>query len=446
MAGVPGTKAVSLEQSVVRWKTGPCWRLGSDPMFVQALKALILLFSLLSHFLSWLLFYTAAGESQVLAKFLVDFHILLVVSFSLCLCSNIVSKQWIVGILLILRTGVIILIGVPFGDDMGVKVILLLALVTESTFLLKSPQDLLFPILAVALFLIAQKTHYVFDFTRPGPTLVVRIVVTACAMIVLLFAATLKRLLMTMALTASENTQLADSNIRLAETNLKFQEAFLREKAELVKEERKRIAREVHDSIAYTLTNLIMMIEDAIDLHRNGDSRLPHHLQTTRAHAHEGLIEIRQAIKLLRERAVRGRGDIAEVFALASAFEKASHIKVDINVVSHGILRLRLTDRVSNTLFRLIQESMTNSVRHGRATQILVFFDYQGGNLRVNISDNGMGSQAITEGFGIQGMRERVAEVNGRIDFRESSQGFALTAWLPIVSGILDETDTHTAG
>lgn len=52
--------------------------------------------------------------------------------------------------------------------------------------------------------------------------------------------------------------------------------------------------------------------------------------------------------------------------------------------------------------------------------------------MRVNISDNGTGSKMIIEGFGILGMKERLAEVNGRIDFIDSAHGFALTAWLPI--------------
>jgi signal transduction histidine kinase len=415
-------------------------------MFSQVVRAQILLASIFCHLLSWVLFQAAASESQLLAKFSIDFYILLVASFSLSFASHVVSKNWIIWILIIFRIVILILIGIPFGDDMGVKVILVLALVVESTFLPKPPQDYVLPIIVTTLFLIAQRGYQILGFTKPGPTLLIKIVIAVCAILVILFTATLKRLLTKMALIADANASLTDSNIRLAQTNLKFQDAFRREKFELVREERKRIAREVHDSVAYVLTNLIMMIENATDLHKNGDSRLLQHLQTTRSHAQKGLIDIRQGIKHLRERAVKGRSDIAEIIALTSAFEKASHITVDTNIVSHEVMNLRLPENVSNVLFRLIQESVTNAVRHGRASRILIFLECQGGELRVNISDNGTGSKVITEGFGILGMKERLAEVNGRIDFMDSAQGFALTAWLPIAPQNPDETDKRTAG
>jgi signal transduction histidine kinase len=89
---------------------------------------------------------------------------------------------------------------------------------------------------------------------------------------------------------------------------------------------------------------------------------------------------------------------------------------------------------------------MTNAVRHGRATRILVSIDYQEGELHVSISDNGTGSKEIIEGFGILGMKERLAELNGRIDIMESPQGFALTARLPVGRRVLDEADSRSSG
>lgn len=316
-------------------------------MFSQVVRAEILLASMFCHLLSWLLFQAAAGENQLLARFAVDFYILLVASFALSFASNVVSKNWIIWILILFRIVILILIGIPFGADMGVKAILLLTLVVESTFLPKPPQDYVLPIIVTTLFLIAQREYHILGFTTPGPTFPIKIVIAVCSILVLLFTATLKRLLIKMALTANANASLTASNIRLAQTNLKFQDAFRREKLELVREERKRIAREVHDSVAYVLTNLIMMIENATDLHKNGDNRLLQHLHTTRSHAQKGLIDIRRAIKHLRERAVRGRSDIAEIIALTSTFEKASHITVDTNVMSHEVMNLRLSDNVS---------------------------------------------------------------------------------------------------
>jgi signal transduction histidine kinase len=415
-------------------------------MFRRAVKTEIQFSSLVLHFLALVLFFAAAGENRLLSRFTTDFLVLLAASFSLSVAGYLSSRQWIIGMALVIRVFVLMLISIPFGDNWGVKAILLLALVMESIFLLKTPRDYIFAPLAITLFLVGQRSYNVWGFTLPGPSLAAKAVIAVLSLGVLLFCATMKRLLLKVELGAKENARLTESNIRLTDTNLEFQEAFLREEAELVREERKRIAREVHDSIAYVLTNLIMMMENAMDLHASDDVRLLHHLQTTRDHAQKGLIEIRQAIKLLRDRTVTGRSDIAEIFVLAGTFEKASHITVDINIVSHEVMELEMTDKVTNTLFRLIQESMTNAVRHGRATRILVSIDYQEGELHVSISDNGTGSKEIIEGFGILGMKERLAELNGRIDIMESPQGFALTARLPVGRRVLDEADSRSSG
>jgi signal transduction histidine kinase len=415
-------------------------------MFNQAVRVEILASSLVCHAIAWLLFYVAAADSLVLAAYASDFQILLAASFSLSLASHLVSKQWIIGMLLVLRMIVLIIIGVPFGDDMGVKVILLLALVVESMFLIKTPQDYGFTAIIITIFLLAQRMYSLVQVSFPSPQPLVEIVIVAVSIMVLFLIATLKSLLRKVAIAENEVDRLSESNIRLADTNLSFQDSFIRGKTDIIQEERKRIAREVHDSVAYVLTNLIMMIEDAKDLQRNSDERLSNHLQIARDHANQGLIEIRQAIKHLRDRSERKPRDIAEIYALASAFEKAAHINVEINVVSHDVFELRLSDTVYNALFRLIQESMTNAVVHGRSSRIVIFIERRGDHLHVSISDNGSGSAQIIEGLGILGMKERIAEINGGISFSASSQGFALTAWLPIVQTEEYEKDPNPAG
>jgi signal transduction histidine kinase len=415
-------------------------------MFSKAVRALVVTSTLLCHLIALVLFSrTAVVESHPVSGIFGDILIFLGASFTLSIACHVARRQWAVGVFLGLRVLVVTLITVPLGHTSGVGLVTLLDLVVQSTFVLKSPLDCMFPLVA-ALAVEAAPTLYGLG---GGPGSLVPwhegLAVAVASLMLMLFTAAMKRLQAKLTLAADQGARLLESNVRLADTNLSFQDAFTREKATTVQEERKRIAREIHDSVAYVLTNLIMMIEDATDRSRSGDERLLHHLRAIRDHAHEGLVEVRQAVRDLRDSTEVHVG-IPDVFRLARSFEIASHVTVDIRVLSHGILALRLSDEVSNALFRLVQESMTNAVRHGRSSRIVVTMQRQADELYVSIGDNGAGTKDVVEGLGILGMKERLAAVNGRISFSESPQGFSLTAWLPIPRTAEDEEDTHTPG
>jgi signal transduction histidine kinase len=83
-------------------------------------------------------------------------------------------------------------------------------------------------------------------------------------------------------------------------------------------------------------------------------------------------------------------------------------------------------------LYRLVQEGLTNSFRHGKATKIRIVFWSHEGELRITIWDNGTGSYSSDEGLGLRGMRERVEALGGSIDHHNTVDGYELSAVIPL--------------
>ena len=93
--------------------------------------------------------------------------------------------------------------------------------------------------------------------------------------------------------------------------------------------------------------------------------------------------------------------------------------------------KLRFEADEEETIYRIIQESTTNAIRHGKASEIWIRVSEKNEELIIMISDNGMGCNDIKEGFGLRHMRERVELLNGTL-FCESVYGFAVIVKIPI--------------
>lgn len=226
--------------------------------------------------------------------------------------------------------------------------------------------------------------------------------------------------------------RLDDATLELAQTNMKLQEYAIAAEQEATIKERKRVSREIHDTLAYTLTNLVMMMEAAIDLTPPENCKLIHHLESARDQAKEGLIEVRYALQALRPVRVGGFNGLSAIQCLVKAFEKATQIKVELESAN---LPLFLGEEMDQTIYRLVQEGMTNALRHGKANYILIIFGKDDGKLYVTIKDNGLGSDnnGAKTGFGLLGMQERIEKLGGQLEIHSiPKRGFTLKAWFPL--------------
>jgi PAS domain S-box-containing protein len=211
-------------------------------------------------------------------------------------------------------------------------------------------------------------------------------------------------------------------------------------------EERRRIARELHDSAGQLLVgldiNLVTLLREADKLSTNASRALSESVGLVK----ELSEELRNISHLLHPPLLDEAGLPAAIRWYVERFSHRSRISVAIHLASDlG----RLPREIETTIFRIVQECLTNVHRHSGSTTAGVRLTRENGRITVEICDNGKGletkdyrtySGLVTPGVGIQGMRERVRQLGGQFDIRSSETGTSVTATLP-----LDEVDAKSA-
>lgn len=215
---------------------------------------------------------------------------------------------------------------------------------------------------------------------------------------------------------------------QLTDANLGFQRNAVLAEEESASNERRRISREIHDTVGYTMTNIIMMMEEANARLESDISRVRQLIRTTRVQAEQGWEEARTALRALRALRSREVTGALALTKLVRAFEQATGITVE---VSFGNVVWPMREELEAVTYRFVQEGMTNSFRHGRATKIEVFLWDAKDELRLTMWDNGIGATEFKEGIGMNGLLERISPLGGRLTARGLPQGFELAIVIP---------------
>lgn len=217
----------------------------------------------------------------------------------------------------------------------------------------------------------------------------------------------------------AQKRKVIEANIRLSE------QAEMLEQMATVRE-RNRLARELHDTLAHTLSGLAVHLE-GIKIGLNKDqpeikAMLDHALNNTR----EGLEETRRTLKALRPKSLEELGLRLSVIQLAE--EAAERGNFDLDYAQLGEFP-PLNSAEEQAIFRIVQEAFQNILRHANAERVHFSARVERGCLRIKISDDGSGfQQDITQenGFGINGMRERARISGGEIEI-SSEAGYGTT-------------------
>ena len=218
---------------------------------------------------------------------------------------------------------------------------------------------------------------------------------------------------------------------RLITANMEFQEYANTAGVRSRNKERKRISRDIHDTIGHSLTNMIMMMEAATDMVKADQENLREMITLTRGQAQKGLLETRRALKELRSDEEKRHSGLPAIHELISIFEKVTGVSV---TREYGNFHFYFPDKINKFLYNMVQEGLTNAFRHGNATMILIhFWINDEGILTLRIRDNGKGvEEEIKEGIGLMGMRERLEKIQGTLDARNVLDGFELAAYIPL--------------
>ncbi|WP_246842876.1 sensor histidine kinase [Allokutzneria sp. NRRL B-24872] len=207
------------------------------------------------------------------------------------------------------------------------------------------------------------------------------------------------------------------------ETAATFAHQFARE---AVVEERLRIARELHDVVGHSMSLIAVKATVANHLADPAESRSA--LAIIETTSRDALVEIRRVLGVLREdaelRPLSGPADIAELAEAA----RAAGVRVDTFVSGTE----ELPDAVGLSVYRIVQESLTNVVKHAAPASCRVIVTESFGTVSIEVTDDGLGHATAGEGHGLIGMRERVSLYGGTFTAgpREGG-GFAVVAHLP---------------
>ncbi len=192
--------------------------------------------------------------------------------------------------------------------------------------------------------------------------------------------------------------------------------------------ERQRLAREMHDVLAHSLSGLALQLEGArLRAAGHDDAELVASLERAHHLARSGIDEARRAIGMLRDDELPGPERLP---ALVAEFERDTGIPASITIAGES---QTLDPDARLTLFRTAQEALTNVRKHAHAERVELQLAYERSGARLRVEDFGDPADAAGErgGYGLTGMRERAELLGGRLAAGPTGAGFRVELWVP---------------
>jgi signal transduction histidine kinase len=209
----------------------------------------------------------------------------------------------------------------------------------------------------------------------------------------------------------------------------------LERKAKL--QERTRISREIHDSVGHTLTSALTGLQTAAHaIGKNRYSLALEMIDRTRENILSGLDDVRTSVHLLREN-IPVDQFIPDLIRLIDETIKQTNVEIACEI---DTTMPELSPRIELTIYRALQEGLTNGIRHGFSTYFQFSLTHDAEHIRFMLSDNGTPPFQIVHGFGLNAMKERVEDVGGELSISISNKDFASGITLEITIPFQMET------
>ncbi|WP_103945672.1 hybrid sensor histidine kinase/response regulator transcription factor [Bacillus sp. ok061] len=191
-------------------------------------------------------------------------------------------------------------------------------------------------------------------------------------------------------------------------------------------EERDRISKDLHDTMGHSYTSIIMGMETLRSelKTKEGERKLDSLLQLARNSMEEVRMYLHQ-MDLPQE----SLSLTVTLQQLTEEFEKHAKVNVRTRIIGEEYM---VSKQSKLTMYRSLQESLTNAVRHGHSTEIIVSLHFEPQQIRLDVQDNGCGVEEWKDGFGLTAMKERVSQLQGRvIVYSKKGEGTLISCVLP---------------
>lgn len=234
---------------------------------------------------------------------------------------------------------------------------------------------------------------------------------------------------------AAQRAELSAAYQRQAEANRRLQQYASTLEELAISRERNRLARELHDTLAHSLSALTVQLEAVRSLWDKRPDKALRMLERADETARTGLAEARRALQALRAAPLEAMGLPGAVRELAETAAARTGATLDLRVPE--TLSGCLSAAVEQGVYRIAQESLENAVRHAGATALLVELAEGPDGLRLTVEDDGQGMEPETaagdEGLGIRGMQERAALIGAGLDISsEAGAGTRVALIVPL--------------
>ncbi|MGN1182195.1 MAG: sensor histidine kinase [Faecalibacillus sp.] len=178
--------------------------------------------------------------------------------------------------------------------------------------------------------------------------------------------------------------------------------------------ERKRISREIHDTLGHALTGILAGVDACLVLIDIDKEKTKNQLKIVSDVVRQGIKDVRGSLNKLRPGALEETSLKVALEKMVKEFEEVSHLKIDLY---YEWDKVDLEKTKEDIIFRIIQESITNALRHGKASEVEINMFNDDYKYMIVIQDNGIGCETIQYGYGLKQMQERVAILDGSIRF-----------------------------
>lgn len=186
--------------------------------------------------------------------------------------------------------------------------------------------------------------------------------------------------------------------------------------------ERNRISREIHDSVGHALSAIVIQLGAIERTLGKSHEVTGASIKELKKFAQNSLKDVRSAVREIKPKEFEEFEGILVIEELINNFRKLTGVDVRLAFTKE---KWPLSSDQAFVVYRIIQEFLANSIRHGKANLIQIFMAFTEYKLVVTLKDNGKGAESLVEGMGLKSMRERVMEIGGTFEYNtKTEQGF----------------------